>query len=79
MQKSSIEGEQVNIVRNKTRWRSIRIPESLYRRIKEIIAIMGYPSVPEYIRERINDRLPVDEMRAQDFKDHLEELKEMKE
>lgn len=43
----------------------------MYQNIKRVIVFTGHPSVPEYIREKINARLTVDLMQAEDMKAFL--------
>ena len=73
-------------------WKSIAIPKRMYDNIKKVIVYTGHPSVSEswqltffkkreaaslnYVREKVNRHLTTDMFKADEFKEHLEELKD---
>jgi len=57
-------------------WKSIAIPKRMYDNIKKVIVFTGHVSVSEYVRAQINTHLTFDLMKAEEFKEHLEELKD---
>ena len=57
------------------KWKSIAIPKQMFDKIKTIIAFHGYTSVSEYVRVQVNKQLTFDIMKAEEFKEHLEEVK----
>ncbi len=57
-------------------WKSIAIPKRMYDNIKKVIVYTGHPSVSEYVRAKVDLHLRPDLWKAEEFKEHLEELKE---
>lgn len=60
------------------KWRGVAIPKVMYDQIKSIIALAGYMSVSEYIRENVRRKLEIDLMRLEEFQETKERMKEEK-
>lgn len=58
-------------------WKSIAIPKRMYERIATVIPFTAHTSVSEYVREKVNRHLAADLNKAEQFKERMEELKEL--
>ncbi len=48
---NALEREEGIMSKQKIRWRSIGIPDTLFKKIRKLIVYVGCPSVSEYVRE----------------------------
>jgi len=62
--------------KQKRKWHTLGIPHALYLRIKAVLPWTGNPSLSEYARFAIQERLKADEIYAEDAKMMEKEIKE---
>jgi hypothetical protein len=75
--KAPIEGlGEYPMSKQKQTWKSVKLPSQVVEQIKRVIPWLGFPSVAEYVRYTVRERLRRDMLYVDDIEEKIERAKE---